>query len=118
MVKILVIEDDEAVRFALMVALQSMGHDVEFACNGEEGIEKCQEKTFELVITDLIMPQKDGLETTADLKRKWPDIKVILMSGGGKGIDTQEVALNSGATAFLSKPFTARELEDCIVFSL
>lgn len=118
MAQLLVIEDDPTVCFSLKLALQSMGHKVDFAGGGAEGVEKCKSKTFELVITDLNMPDKDGLETTMDLKQAWPDLRVIVMSGDGQSETIDDRVKSSGATAYLAKPFSAEELESCILKAL
>ena len=114
MVNVLVIEDDEAVRFSLLEALESMGHTVESAVNGVEGVEKSQAGAFDLVITDLIMPEKDGVETILELKINDPDLKIVAISGGGRNVDIMETTYSLGADCALTKPFSVNDLSDCL----
>lgn len=114
MADVLVIEDDEAVRFSLLTALESMGHTVETAVNGVEGVEKCDVKDYDLVITDLIMPEKDGVQTILELKIKNPDLKIVAISGGGKNVDIMETTYRIGADCALTKPFSINDLSKCV----
>ena len=68
----------------LKVILEREGHRVELAYEGEEGLRKCRESRPDLVITDLIMPGKEGIETIKEMKRGFPGILIIAMSGGGR----------------------------------
>ena len=114
MVNVLVIEDDAAVRFSLMEALTSMGHTASSAANGREGLEMCAEDTFDLVITDLIMPEKDGVETILELKIGQPNIKIVAISGGGRNVDIMDTAYQLGADCALTKPFSMGDLSVCV----
>lgn len=114
MANILVIEDDEAVRYSLLEALQAMGHTVEEAVNGVEGVDKCEATDFDLVITDLIMPEKDGVETILELKIDNPDLKIIAISGGGKNLDIMDTTYRIGADCALTKPFSLADLSACV----
>jgi DNA-binding response OmpR family regulator len=84
MTKRLVIEDDDRLRTTLRKMLERSGYEVVVASNGKEGIKHFREAPCDLVITDLIMPEKEGLETIRELKEEVPDIKVIAISGGGR----------------------------------
>ncbi len=110
--RILVIEDDSEVRTLLSVLLEREGHHVEVACDGIEGIHSFRTNPSDLIITDLVMPGKEGLETIVDLKREFPHLKIIAISGGG--IDGQNNYLNAarlcGASLTFRKPFTNSEL--------
>lgn len=114
MPKVLVIEDDEAVRYSLEMVLKSMGHDVYAAANGIEGVALCQEQLFDLVITDLIMPEMDGVETILELKIQMPELKIIAISGGGKYVDIMETTYRLGADCALTKPFSVNDLSECV----
>jgi len=114
MAAVLVIEDDEAVRFSLLSALESMGHSVQTAVNGVEGVEKCLSGDYDLVITDLIMPEKDGVETILELKIDNPDLKIVAISGGGRNVDIMETTYQIGADCALTKPFSVSDLSDCL----
>lgn len=115
MVNVLVIEDDDAVRFSLLEALKAMGHEVASAVNGREGMQMAQEETYDLVITDLIMPEKDGVETILELKIDQPDIKIVAMSGGGQNVDIMDTTYQIGADCALIKPFSLSDLSDCVL---
>jgi DNA-binding NtrC family response regulator len=83
MVNILVIDDEPSVLDILRKILQLEGYEVITAANGEEGLELFRQFPCDLVITDMVMPVKDGLQTILDLRKEKPDIPVVAMSGGG-----------------------------------
>lgn len=83
MVNILVIDDEPSVLDVLRKILQLEGYEVITAANGEEGLELFRQFPCDLVITDMVMPVKDGLQTILDLRKEKPDIPVVAMSGGG-----------------------------------
>ncbi len=123
MTKILVAEDDEDLRETLQAVLEEEGYEVVTASNGKKAEELCREERPDLVITDIIMPEKDGLETIADLQRNFPDLKIIAItgagSGRGKGFNYLECAELLGARRVLGKPFGRSDLLNLIkdVFS-
>lgn len=107
--RILLLEDDEYLRAILKQALVRCGCTVADAANGNEGIELFRQQTFDLAIIDLVMPEKDGLETIPELKRLSPNVKIIAISGGGRFGDKDDylrVAKCIGAIETLKKPFT------------
>jgi CheY-like chemotaxis protein len=110
--KILIIEDDDFVRDVLHQVLSFSGYDVSEASDGIEGIRRFRRDRPDLVVTDLIMPNKDGIETIADLHAEFPGVKIIAMSGGGgQGPRLYlEVAQGFGAARLLTKPFHPDEL--------
>ena len=112
MAKILIIDDEEIVRFTLREILESDGHDVSEASDGNKGLNAQRADPAELVITDIIMPEKEGVETIIELQKEFPDTKIIAISGGGrmKNMDFLEVAKKFGAHSVMSKPFSAKEL--------
>jgi len=83
--RILVIDDESQLRAMLKKFLEMEGYEVITASNGKEGLHLFSEDPADLVITDLIMPDKEGIETIKELKASNPKTKVIAMSGGGKG---------------------------------
>jgi DNA-binding response OmpR family regulator len=85
MTRILVIDDEPGVRDFLATALARAGYEVAAAANGREGIHLCRCAGVDLVITDLVMPEKEGLETIVELRRDHPDLAVIAISGGARG---------------------------------
>lgn len=107
MARILVVDDDAIIRRMLRKALQQAGHEVVEAQNGEEAIRLQQASQAELVITDMLMPETDGVEVIMELRRQAPRLKIIAMSGGGHfgQTETLDVAMPLGAMSTLRKPF-------------
>ena len=107
MALILVIEDDEQYRNMLRHILEREGHEVMDASNGMEGIRAFKERPADLIITDIIMPNKGGVETIEELRRDFPDVKIIAISGGGKGKPEEylKLAKEAGANRTLKKTF-------------
>lgn len=112
MSRILLVDDDESFRKMLRITLGKMGHQVVEAPNGKEALKLFQDSPPDLVMTDLIMPEKEGLETIRELRRSNPMVKIIAMSGGGRVNpgDFLKVAKILGANTVLAKPFTNEEL--------
>jgi DNA-binding NtrC family response regulator len=110
MARILVIDDDADIRALLEQTLTPAGHEVILAADGKEGVEKYREKPSDVVITDLYMPNQEGLETIAELHRRFPDAAIIAMSGRTAGIPLLPVAERLGAVAVLEKPFSPSQL--------
>ncbi|MAF96260.1 MAG: response regulator [Rhodospirillaceae bacterium] len=112
MARILVVDDEELARFTIRDILETAGHDVDEAANGNEAISYQTANPFDLIITDIIMPEKEGVETIIELKRDYPDLKIIAISGGGrtKNLDFLKLADEFGADKILAKPFSEEEL--------
>ena len=112
MERILIIDDDVQVLNVLHYALVCEGYEVLKASNGKEGVKLYREDPVDLIITDLIMPEKEGLETILELKKKFPEIKIIAISGGGRvgPEDYLPMAKIFGAKRTLSKPIGRDEL--------
>lgn len=110
--QILVIEDDFAVRELILQTLSRAGYQVIAAGDGVEGLNLFREKNPALVITDIVMHQKEGLQTIIELKQEAPGVKVIAMSGGGRycNADYLKLAKKFGARRTVSKPFMRDEL--------
>ncbi len=112
MAHLLLIDDDELFRPMLRENLEQMGHTVTEARNGKEGLARYASAPADLVFTDLIMPEKEGIETIIELSKKWPEVKIIAMSGGGRVAASNYLATAKklGAGYVLSKPFSNDEL--------
>jgi CheY-like chemotaxis protein len=110
--KILVIDDDDSVRAVLTYILKEAGHQIVEASNGRKGLDLAKVEPFDLVITDLVMPDVDGLQAIRELRQSNENIKIVAMSGGGlnKPGFYLNVAEKLGANAALSKPFSRSEL--------
>lgn len=116
MALILIIEDDLTVREVLRQILEHAGYEVMEASDGKEGIDFHRKRQADLIITDIIMPKKEGLETIMDLKADFPELKIIAISGGGRlGPETYlELAKGFGANRILDKPFGHEELLEAV----
>lgn len=116
MAKILVIEDDNSFRNVLVQMLSRAGYEVQQAGDGNQAVEVCSSFDPDLVLTDIIMPDKEGLETIQELLEMHPGLKIVAMSGGGKfGPDSYlPLAQKLGAKATLQKPFMREELINTI----
>ena len=116
MKKILIIEDDKRLRVALAENLQNYGFEVSEAENGLDGINKHKERVADLIVMDIIMPEKEGIETIREIKRDYPSVKIIAISGGGVlGPDHYlNVALAIGADKAIKKPFRTEKLVETI----
>lgn len=112
MARILLIDDDEAVRDVLRQTLTHFGHTVIEAANGKEGLASFQSVGADLMITDIVMPEMEGLELLMELRKRKPPIKIIAISGGGRGnaADYLRTAKVMGAAKVLAKPFTNEAL--------
>ena len=112
MARILIIDDEEDVRYVLRRILDTAGHEVLEAADGGQGIEISKSEEIDLVITDIFMPEVEGLETLREIKKMHPDQKIMVISGGGKSgyIYVLDAALSLGATEQIAKPFSPSEL--------
>ncbi len=112
--RILIIEDIKAYREMLKTALEQKGYEVNEAENGITGCEECYKDSYDLVIMDLFLPEKDGVQSIHELKEDFSsDIKIIAMSGACSAGRTDFVlnqSKNHGADAILKKPFKIKEL--------
>ena len=114
MTSVLLIDDDEYVVQLIAKVLTQKGYDVYCASNGEEGLEILSEKrnAIDIVVCDLLMPVKEGIETIMDIRRKRPRLPIIAISGGGRNNrqDILDAAQKLGASAALPKPFRPKDL--------
>jgi CheY-like chemotaxis protein len=111
-VRILVADDEQKIRAAVRVVLESAGFEVSEASDGVEALRACRAQPVDLVLCDVFMPNQDGLEAIPELLRQTPSVKVIAMSGGGSVWTSGLLATASqlGASAVLHKPFTGKHL--------
>lgn len=101
--KILVVDDDAAVREVVASMLRTAGYEVSLAANGREALSCLQREQFRVIITDLVMPEQEGIETIKLIRRDYPDVRVIAMSGAFGG-DYLRIAGYLGAHGTLAKP--------------
>lgn len=107
MQRILVIDDDVMVRETITHILETRGYEVIGAEDGDVGLDKFRTAAPDLVITDIIMPNKEGIQTIIAIRNEQPDAKIIAISGGGRigSADFLKIALLLGAADVISKPF-------------
>ncbi len=113
MKKILVIDDDPNMRRLLSRTLVALGHEIKVAENGEEGVACCLEWSPDAVLTDIYMPDQDGLETIKKIRAHISGDRIIAMSGGGSigHMDVLRCARLMGAKYVLTKPFDLNDLK-------
>ncbi len=116
MKRILVVDDEEQIRSMLAQMLEREGYEVQTAENGEEGMNLVSKYVFDLIITDMIMPVKDGLKFIMELTRDYPDQQILAISGGGaiKAERYLTMASYLGDIATLEKPFKRATLLEMV----
>ena len=116
MPRILVIDDDSQVRAMLKQMLEREGYEVAAAPDGKVGMRDHQQNAFDLIITDLFMPEKEGLETIRELKQDYPGVKIIAISGGGRVRPDEllDVAEKLGAERTFLKPIIREEMVNAV----
>ena len=116
MARILVIDDEDYIRLSLFQMLGDDGHTVIEASDGEKGIAAFRESPSDVVITDLLMPNKEGFDTIRELRQIDSDVKIIAISGGGRLQHTNllDVAQKLGANVIIKKPFKTEVLLDAV----
>ena len=113
---ILVIDDDPAMRRMMVRTLSELNHRVIEAENGQDGLKLVDSEKPDLVITDILMPQKEGIETIREVQERAPGTKIIAVSGGGISHNLMflDVARAFGADAALAKPFRPHQLVEAV----
>jgi two-component system alkaline phosphatase synthesis response regulator PhoP len=109
MSKILIIEDDKAIRMGLQDDLVAEGYEVEFAITGPEGLEKAQQPGYDLILLDLMLPGMDGLDVCKELRRKNIPTPIIMLTAKSQDFD-KVIGLELGADDYITKPFHSVEL--------
>jgi CheY-like chemotaxis protein len=115
--RLLVADDDADMRQSMRLLLQRAGYEVELAADGARALELQRSRPTDVLITDIFMPESDGLETIERFRREFPGVRIIAMSGGGarfRGETFLETAGIAGAHAVLRKPFDKRVLLDTL----
>jgi DNA-binding NtrC family response regulator len=116
MKRILVIDDDTQMREMLRKVLERAGYEVEDAADGKIGTKIHRQEPVDLVVTDLIMPEKEGIETIREFRRDFPQLKIIAISGGGRiGANGYlSMAKTMGAHRIFSKPFDLKTFSETV----
>jgi two-component system, OmpR family, alkaline phosphatase synthesis response regulator PhoP len=107
--KILVVEDDEVIRMALGDRLRSEGYSVDFASDGEEGVQKATQNHRDLIILDIMLPRKNGFDVCRDIRMAGVVAPILMLTARSQTID-KVLGLKIGADDYLTKPFDAMEL--------
>jgi len=116
MARILIVDDDDRFRKMFREMLEQAGYEVVEAPDGRVGIKLYRENPVDLIILDILMPEKEGIETVIELKRDFPDVKIIAMSAGGRmgQLNFLDQAKTFGALKSFTKPFDRQEMLDAI----
>ncbi|SRR5258706_4474401 len=107
--RILVVEDDEVIRMALGDRLEAEGYVVEFALDGETAVQKASRGTSDLVLLDVMLPQRNGFDVCRDIRMAGVLVPILVLTARGQTID-KVLALKIGADDYMTKPFEAIEL--------
>jgi CheY-like chemotaxis protein len=113
---VLIIDDDPQIRCMLGRVLRRADHQVLEAADGNEGLAACRRRRPDVVLTDIVMPEKEGIGTIVELRREWPELPIIAMSGAARygGRDYLDAARHLGAARALEKPFLPRQVLEAI----
>ena len=117
MVRVLVLDDDSLIQATLPMILREHGHEVLTAANGKLGLRLLQTERIDLILTDILMPEADGIEVVLAAARDHPTVALVAMSGGSArmpGTDAVHLTRRLGAHAILVKPFSEEELLEAI----
>lgn len=118
----MIIDDSDATRASIECVLIALGHHVVSVENGVEAVKQLQQQDpFDLLITDIFMPEMDGIEVIEKSKQQFPDMKIIAISAGGMGIQGQEmlnIASDLGAEKIVKKPFSNDEISEAVTHIL
>jgi len=106
---VLVVDDNESIREVLAIVLSGSGYRCESAKNGVEAMQRVRQARFDAVVTDLEMPEMDGIALTRELRQQFSSLPVMIMTGYSDD-DHRETAFRAGAREFLSKPFDIPDL--------
>ena len=118
MATILIIDDEEIIRVLLRFALEAAGYEVTEAANGRQGLELYRHRPTDLVITDIVMPELNGLDMLLELTREFLQAKVIAISGAGEEKNVLDVAKLLGARQTVQKPFSMPHLLGAVRYEL
>jgi DNA-binding NtrC family response regulator len=118
MATILIIDDEELIRVLLRSALEAAGYEVTEAANGRQGLEQYLRAPADVVITDIVMPELNGLDMLLELTREFLHAKVIAISGAGEEKNVLDVAKLLGARQTFQKPFSMPDLLGAVRYEL
>ena len=113
---ILVVDDEPELRELIRITLEGAGHRVTVAPDGRKAGDVLRREKFDLLITDVLMPERDGIELIGEVRAKYPALRIVVMTAGGR-VDLEDyllVARRLGAHAGLAKPFAGRQLLEAV----
>jgi DNA-binding response OmpR family regulator len=112
MKRVLVVDDNADLRSMLRLCLEADGFEVEVAANGQLALDLLGQRPADVLVTDLFMPDQDGIETILEVRKRYPQVRIVAMSGwtSTEGSDYLRVAREIGALETLRKPFDPRQL--------
>jgi two-component system response regulator HydG len=115
-IHVLIVDNDQAHAEAVAESLERVGYQCAIATSGPEAVEKVRRETYDVVVTDLVMNEIDGIGVLVETKKVLPDSEVILLTGHGT-IQSAVEAIQQGAFNYLLKPLDIKELPNCIASS-
>ena len=120
MARILLVDDDPMVRETIRHILAAEAHEVTIAQDGRVALNLFEKSAFDLVVTDIIMPERDGIEVITEMRQRQPDVRILAISGGGRigNTDFLKIAGKLGAHAVIAKPFDPDEFVEKVAACL
>lgn len=112
MARVLLVEDDAQVRLMLRMTLERAGYEIEEACDGKQAVRSHRRSPADLIITDIVMPEQEGIETIMQIRQSSPAVPIIAISGGGHETPEKylKLARSLGATRTFAKPVDREEM--------
>jgi len=107
--RILIVEDEEALRMTLIDRLVNEGYEVDLACDGQQGLDKATQKAFDLVLLDVMLPRKSGFDVCRDIRAAGMAVPILMLTARGQSMD-KVLGLKIGADDYVTKPFDTMEL--------
>jgi DNA-binding NtrC family response regulator len=117
---ILVVDDEADLRDLIQIRLEAAGHQVTLAVNGRKASDLLLRQNFDLVITDVLMPERDGIELISEVRVKYPKLRIVVMTAGGQipGGEYLLMARKLGAHVMLGKPFAGEQLLNAVAAAM
>lgn len=111
--RILIVDDEDIVLKSCLRVLQKLDYEIETAYSGQTALDQLDKKKYDIVVTDLMMPGMDGMQLLEEIKKRYPEMIVIIFTGYAT-VDTARQALKAGAFDYIPKPFTPDELRNVL----
>lgn len=111
--RILIVDDEDIVLKSCLRVLQKLDYEIDTAYSGQTALDNLEKKKYDIVVTDLMMPGMDGMQLLEEIKKRYPDVIVIIFTGYAT-VDTTRQALKAGAFDYIPKPFTPDELRNVV----